>query len=140
MNTKRNVFFIGVIGSVLLVLPAILNQMSSCYQESWFFCSESYEIVAILALPFLFVLLLSLITYFMRDEVFRAWWGFARWWVPVIIVVTYLLNSANSGGGLGIGGAVSSAFDILIIGILYAVLIITSLIKITQAYFRSKTT
>lgn len=84
------------------------------------------------------ILLLSLITYKMRDEVFRAWWRFARWFVPVIIAVTLLLENAGGGGGIGISGAVSSAFDILILGILYAILIIISLIKIFNAYFKTK--
>lgn len=105
-----------------------------CMKIRSFFSNDIFMLV-FLTPPLLF---LSLITYKMRDEVFRAWWGFARWWVPVIIVVTFLLNSANSGGGLGIGGAISSAFDILIIGILYAVLIITSLVKIVRAYLKTK--
>ena len=85
-----------------------------------------------------FLLLLSLITYKMRDEVFCAWWRFARWWVPVIIVVTLLLQNAGGGGGMGIGGAVSGAFDALVLGILYAVLFIVSLVKIFNAYFKTK--
>lgn len=82
--------------------------------------------------------LFSLITYKMRDEVFRAWWGFARWWAPVIIVVTLLLENAGGGGGIGISGAVSSAFDILILGVLYAVLVIVSLVQIIRAYLKAK--
>lgn len=70
----------------------------------------------------------------MRDEVFRAWWRFARWWAPVIIAVTLLLENAGGGGGLGISGAVSSAFDILVLGVLYAVLVVISLVLIAYKY------
>lgn len=128
----------GITGSVLVFLPAVLNQISSCYQKDLFFCSDSYGIVAILILPSLPILILSLITYKMRDEAFRAWWGFARWWVPVIIVATFLLGNAGGGGSIGIGGAVSGAFDVLVIGALYAIFIIASLVKIVRTYLKTR--
>lgn len=93
------------------------------------------QIGAFLSLSLIF---LSLITYKMKDEVFQAWWRFARWWVPVIIAVTLFLQNAGGGGGLGIGGAVSGAFDALVLGILYAIFIITSLVKIMNAYLKTK--
>lgn len=88
-----------------------------------------------IALP---LLILSLITYKMQDEVFRAWWGFARWWILVIIAVTLFLQNAGGGGGIGIGGAVSGAFDVLVIGILYVILVVTSLAKILRAYLKNR--
>jgi hypothetical protein len=96
--------------------------------------AEWCEPLASTLLPLFPIFIFSLITYKMRDQVFRAWWNFVRWWVPVIIVATLLLNSANSGGGMGIGGAVSGAFDILFLLILYAVLVATSLVKIVREY------
>jgi hypothetical protein len=67
----------------------------------------------------------------MREEIFRAWWNFARWWVPVIIVVTLLLNNKGSGGGnLGM----DTAFDGLIYAIFYGVLVVVSIAKIVRAY------
>ena len=80
----------------------------------------------------------SVITYRMKDEVFQSWWTFARWFVPIIIIVTFLLNMQSSGGGLGIGGAVSGAFDFLIISVLYLTFIVTSLVKIFLAYRKSE--
>ena len=96
---------------------------------------EWCEPLAFSLMPFIVIFLLSLITYKMRDEVFRAWWRFARWWAPVIIIATLLLENAGGGGGIGISGAVSTAFDILILGVLYAVLVIVSLFQIARAYF-----
>lgn len=133
--TKRNVLFIGIIGSILLFLPAILNQVSSCYQKNWFFCGDSYEIVAIFALPLFLLFFLSLITYKMRNEVFCAWWGFARWWVPVIIAVTLFVQNAGGGGGWGMNGG---AFDAFFIGIFYFIFILVSLVKIVRTYLKTK--
>ncbi len=67
----------------------------------------------------------------MKDHVFRAWWNFARWWVPVIIIATLLLNNAGSGGGY-IG--MDKSFTAFLLIILYGILIITSLVKIIRAY------
>ena len=97
--------------------------------------AEWCEPLASSLFSFLPLLLLSLITYKMRDEVFRAWWRFARWFVPVIIVVTLFVQNAGGGGGWGMNGG---AFDAFFIGIFYFILILVSLIKIVRAYLKTK--
>lgn len=93
-------------------------------------------LILIIFFPFIPVFLLSLITYKLREEVFRAWWNFARWFVPIIMLVTFLLNSAHRGGG--IAGAAAGGFNILILGIFYVIFVITSLVKIAGAYRKNK--
>ena len=39
------------------------------------------------AIPVLPLLMFSLVTYFLRDEIFQAWIRFAIWWVPLTMVV-----------------------------------------------------
>ena len=80
------------------------------------------------------IFIFSLITYKMRQEVFQSWWRFARWFAPVIILVTFLINSQRQSGGMGISGAIRSSFNLFIIGIFYAIFIITSMIKIILTY------
>lgn len=82
--------------------------------------------------PFFPLLLLSLITYRMKDEVFHAWWSFTRWWVVVIIVVTILLE--NEGGGGGFGGGLAMFF----IGSFYIILILGSISKILHTHLTLK--
>ena len=69
---------------------------------------------------------------------FLAVYQFILRLVLVIIAATLFLQNAGGGGGLGISGAVGGAFDALILGILYAILVITSLVKILRAYLRTK--
>lgn len=95
------------------------------------FSESAASLLMSISLP---LLLLSLITYKMQEEVFRAWWGFARWWVPVIIVVSLLLENAGGGGTLGM----NKDFTVLILGVFYVILIITSLAKIVRAYLKTK--
>ena len=97
-------------------------------------CREAYGSVIYLFSAFIPVFLLSLITYKMKEEVFRAWWNFARWFVPIIIVVTYLLNNAPTGGSLNAG----QDFIFLVLFILYSIFIITSLVKIIRMYRKTK--
>jgi len=80
------------------------------------------------------IFIFSLITYKMREEVFQSWWRFVRWFAPVIILVTFLINSQRQSGGMGISGAIRSSFNLFIIGIFYAIFIITSTIKIILTY------
>ncbi|MBI5230420.1 MAG: hypothetical protein HY981_03930 [Candidatus Magasanikbacteria bacterium] len=109
------------------------------------YCNYSYNVVDTLAEETSFygfflsipLLILSLITYKMRDEVFQAWWRFARWWVPVIIAVTLFVQNAGGGGGWGMNGG---AFDAFFIGIFYVIFIIVSLVKIVRAYLKTKDT
>ena len=147
MNTKRIVFSTAlVILAVVFVInnPIMFGLCKGVSVSSYgAYCYDSIiNISETILLAGLFLggilLLLSLITYKMKEEVFQAWWRFARWWVLVIIAVTLLLQNAGGGGGIGISGAVGGAFDALILGILYAILVITSLVKIVRAYLKTK--
>ncbi|MDP2837776.1 MAG: hypothetical protein Q8O53_00665, partial [Candidatus Moranbacteria bacterium] len=74
-------------------------------------------------------------TYKMREEVFQAWWGFAVWFVPIIMVVTLILDNAPGGGSLHAG----QDFMFLVLFLLYTIFIVTSLVRIILAYRRLKT-
>ena len=132
MKEKKIVLWVsGIFGSLLIILILVLlYNLCGPYRQ---ICKELYTPVAYLCFSFPVIFLLSLLTYRLRDEVFLAWWGFARWWVPIIVVATILLNTNSSGGGY-IG--MDSVFDSLIYTVLYGVLIIVSLVKIYRAYFR----
>jgi len=133
MRTKRNVFIFSLIGGgiFLFFLLALLYNFCGPYRSV---CKDIYGVIVYPFSPFPFVFLFSLITYKMRDEVFQAWWRFARFFVPVIMLVTFLINSRSRSGGMGISGAIAGSFDMFIIGLFYAIFIITSLVKITLAY------
>ena len=92
------------------------------------------NLTLIYILPFVFVL--SLITYKMQEAVFQAWWRFAMWFVPLIMIVTYFLYSGHQQSGFG--GVAQDAFYFAILVALYAIFILTSLIRIILAYRRLK--
>lgn len=76
------------------------------------------EIAFFTLLPMIPLFLLSLITYKMRDEVFRAWWNFARWSVPLSIVVV-LASSGSRGGSMGIPNIFDQEFFAFVFSALF---------------------
>jgi len=39
---------------------------------------------------------LSLITYWMRNEVYEAWFRFARWWIPLSMLAIFIAPEYSS--------------------------------------------
>ncbi|MDO8482024.1 MAG: hypothetical protein Q7S75_03000 [bacterium] len=158
MNTKKIVLWAGVGALLLIILIAVIQDKSygACsfktferIHPNWVYTPDGNSVyqpeiswdridlceqLAFALIPLLPLLLLSLITYKMKDEVFRAWWNFARWWVPLIIIVTILLENAGGGGTLGM----DKDFTAFILIILYSVLVIVSLVKIVRAYLKTR--
>lgn len=82
-------------------------------------------------LPLLPLFIISSITYRMHERVFRAWWNFAQWWVPVIVVVTFIVNAQPHNGSFF---NMDAFFNAVIIGFFYVIFVLVSLIKIVRAY------
>jgi len=134
MNKKSDLW-ISLIGVGLFFIAMYPVNMGICDKSSYD-CRKTSDSMQMILGIFSFIFILSLITYKMREEVFQAWWKFARWFVPLIMLVTFLLNSQNRGGGMS--ATISSGFDILVIGIFYTIFIITSAVKIVQTHKQFK--
>jgi len=140
LKAKKLVFISALLVFIILIIlgnPLFFGfcQNIGTWGDGVMYCRDSdifpefiYQIFGFLSIIFT---ILSLITYRMRDNVFRAWWNFARWWVVVIVVVTILLNFSSGGGYIGM----DMEFTALIHTILYGTLIITSIVKIYRAYW-----
>ncbi len=156
MNTKKVVLLIPLVMCSVILALFLIDKIQGPCSVTYFdfsgavpastevtYCDKAIidfvpeavlQFLAFILLPSSFLFFLSLITYKMRDEVFRAWWNFARWWVPVIIAVTLLLTNASGGGTLGM----NQDFTVFILGILYAILVLTSLVRIVRTYLKAK--
>lgn len=126
MSTK-NMKRVVLGGAGLLILVIVILDMSSI--NSNILPEYVWQIIAFLSFPLLF---LSLLTYWAKDELFHAWFNFAKWWVPVIVGVTVWLEAEGGGGGFG-GGL---AFFFL--GSFYLILILGSLSAILHTHFTLK--
>lgn len=100
--TKKNVLLISFIGTVIIVILAVLSMSGFCYHNTY--CLDLFrKFNPWKFVSFLFftppVFLLSLITYKMHDDFFWAWMKFAMWWIPISAILSLLALSKDDGGG-----------------------------------------
>jgi len=90
--TKKNILLIALGGTVLFFLCVFSQTFALCAEYQWS-CTKKFDSVAEILQIFIPLFLLSLITYKLRNEVFRAWLMFATWWVPLTILLVTLAPS-----------------------------------------------
>jgi hypothetical protein len=83
----------------------------------------------------IFFLIFSLLTYRMHDDIFRAWWSFARWMVPIIILATIAIQFMPNNHGFF---NMDALIYLLVLAPLYVILILVSLWKIFRTHLRLK--
>ncbi|MDP2655497.1 MAG: hypothetical protein Q8P17_03110 [bacterium] len=137
--SKKKVFWISLVGTIaayILVNPLRFGFCRDTYTfgESVGCLDKLAPILGLVIGLFAIVLLaFSLITYFLREEVFRAWVRFAYWWIPVSIVLIYLAKD-SSGGGFGIPNVLDQESVSFILAALFAFI---SLLIIVWKYVAS---
>jgi len=87
---KKIVLIASVAFSAVFVVSILSREIGMCPPYSYSTCSDFSESLAMLFFPILPLFFFSLVTYFMRDEVFQSWWRFARVWVPVSMIAILL--------------------------------------------------
>jgi len=131
---KKTVLAISLVGTVVGFLITGLTMLKFWCGPNGYACWDRLEFVGNLLLIFLPAFVFSIITYFLREEVFRAWLRFAYWWIPVSLVFIYLAGGW-SGGGFGIPAVLDQEFVSLILSGLF---VLISLLLIAYKYFASR--
>ena len=131
---KKTVLAISLVGTVVGFLITGLTMLKFWCGPNGYACWDRLEFVGNLLLIFLPAFVFSIITYFLREEVFRAWLRFAYWWIPVSLVFIYLAGGW-SGGGFGIPAVLDQEFVSLILSGLF---VLISLLLIAYKYFDSR--
>lgn len=91
--TKKKLLLGVFIGVTSFFLALFSREISLCPPFSYSTCSELFDGLAMAFFPVLPLFLFSLITYFMREEVFQAWFRFARIYIPAAILLILLAPS-----------------------------------------------
>ena len=124
---------------ILIISAQYFSLFASIYFYSWYcenygachvYENELPGILIFVFLPLMPIFILSLLTYRMRDRVFLAWWSFAKWWAPLIMISTLFMNTIGTGSGNSLGSGMVEGF---VYFILYGVLITVSLVRIVRA-------
>ncbi len=98
MLSKRSLLFVSLIGVAFFFLLAFSKEIGFCPSYSYSYCLDILNQSAEILIPILAALLFCLITYWMRDEVYRTWFRFARWAIPLSMFL--ILITPEYGGGL----------------------------------------
>ena len=136
-GTKKNVLIVSMIATGLSYIWEYVGHGKVCKTIDVvdYHCLSILRDAELVILPttmlLLIILLLSLLTYRMHDDVFRAWWNFARWMVPIIMFATIGIQFAPSYGGFF---NMDGLIYLLVLAPLYAVLTLGSLWKIVHTY------
>ena len=80
--------------------------------------------MAAIFLPFLPLFVFSLITYFLREEIFQSWWRFTRIAIPASIVLILLAPSYSSDWMLPIEKGTVAFFTSLIFVFISVIVIV----------------
>jgi len=84
----------AVVGFFLGVLSLNLINPTSC--TNFDFCRGIVDAVSQpLALFSVFVFILTGILYFLREEIFRSWFHFSKWYIFLSFVAIFLSNSSS---------------------------------------------
>ena len=122
--------FLFSLGSDLCYSTPICREIDESKIVDFF---NSDFLLAVFVSPPIF--LFSLITYRMKEEIFRAWWNFARWMVPIIILATIIIQFMPRNGGFF---NMDSLIYLFVLAPLYAILILVSLWRIFRTYRKLK--
>lgn len=95
--TKKKVFWTSLVGGFIFIflLSFVLNDSCGLYKD---LCRSFYDNTANFLFLFPIILIFSLITYFLREEVFQAWMHFAKWWIPLSIFFVLIMPDGQGGG------------------------------------------
>ncbi len=136
-GTKRNVFIAsGVIAGAVIIWDYVGNvRWCTWGGVEHYNCLDTLSNIETLFFFIFPIFLLSLITFWMKEEVFRAWWNFARWMLPVIVLATVLIQFMPSNRGFF---NMDGLIYLLVLAPLYAILILGSLWKIVRTHQKLK--
>ncbi len=116
------------------VLGSIFAYMLFHTRETGFcniYCGDLINETQIAFLFFYIILFFSLVTYKMPARIFVLWWTFAKFAIPLVFVLSLLINFGIFHSS---SGTWQDMFDVPIIMLLYCIFILGSLIQIIRGY------
>lgn len=130
MCTKKNVLVISFVGFLLFIVFLFAKELGLCALINSS-CTNTFDPIAENLSVFIPLLALSIITYFMREEVYRTWLRFAQWWIPLSMLAIFIAPEYATDWMLRIEkGSVAFFSSVLFI--------IISLILIAWKYFATR--
>ncbi len=127
----QKIIFVTIIVIVLVFIAEYLKLDSNCISSK---CLDVYNSVLLgWLIMSVITLLLASFLFFFQEKVLRMWWKFARIAIPVILVISTVINLGfhhTVGGFLNM----SDMFDIPAQMLMYSIFVIGSVIQIVRGY------
>jgi hypothetical protein len=125
----------------LFFLFLVVLGFDSCYENKT--CSHLQDVFGgndwlIITIIAPVVLVFSLITFWMKDEVFKKWFKFTSWYIPILAGI-FLFFAVQENSSWGASGSITKGINLLIELFFSAIFVIVSMVKIVRAYKVSKT-
>ena len=128
---KHIILSISLLGSSLpFILPTVYRYLRSLEIRSDLF-GPLYEI----SFFFPVILLFSLLTYKLSDQVFNSWWAFARFAIPIIFILVTLISMGVHHDPYGTWQGILDAPMMIALYIIFA---IGSLVQMARAFYGRK--
>lgn len=117
--TKKNVFISSLLGLTVVVGLMLLDSplTSRCeYVDETGHAVKYCEYLAYSLIPLAAALPISLLSFYIKEETFYAWVRFAKWWIPLSVLVT-LVSPVETGGwiSLPIKGLIALTSSVLLV-------------------------
>lgn len=90
MVTKKNILVSSGIIVVLFLVFDSVGTFRLCGGVEYGSCMDKLHGFFGIFLPIFPLFLFSLITYKMREEIYKTWFYFARWWVPLSMLLVLI--------------------------------------------------
>lgn len=128
--TKRNMLIIGLSGTILL-FGAFYSQTSGlCNYDN--LCWDTINSTAGFFFLFPVMILSSLVTWWLNDQIFNSWRRFAYWWIPLSALIIFTTPTTDHSWALG--GPTRQTMSFVMSGLFLFI----SLIIIAYKYFKLK--
>lgn len=98
MINKKTLLTASGILTGLTIVMGTLEPFRLC-GDSWRKCMDLNYNIDLVILPIIPLFLFSLITYKMRDEVYKAWFRFSYVWIPLSMILIFLAPEYPTSGG-----------------------------------------
>lgn len=127
MNLKRKVLIGSIVGSLILYL--LFNSVDTGLCK--IYCGNVIDQYQNVFLFFPIILIFSLLTYKMSEDVFVHWWKFSRVAIPIIFGISLLINLQlhhTPGGFMNM----DNMFDVPALILMYLIFAIGSIVQIIR--------
>ena len=125
MFSKKNVLISSVsIGAIMLGVNYVGTYILCSQNRD---CAHMIASILVILFPVFSVAFLSLVTYFLREEIFQSWIFFAKWFVPLSVILTILTPETTGSAFVPLWGR--GAVTLMMSGLFLAISLIIILWK-----------